>query len=147
MQPFTVEVPDAVLEDLRERLARTRWPDEIAGSGWDYASNLDYVKELTGYWRTGFDWRVQARAINAFPQFRTTVDGMGIHFVHQRGRGPDPFPLVITHGWPGSFVELLKIVPLLTDPASHGGDPADAFDVVAPSCRDTASPISRPDGA
>ena len=133
MQPFTVEVPNAVLEDLRERLARTRWPDEIAGSGWDYGSNLDYMKELTGYWRTGFDWQVQERAINAFPQFRTTVDGMGIHFVHQRGRGPDPFPLVITHGWPGSFVELLKIVPLLTDPASHGGDPADAFDVVAPS--------------
>ena len=133
IRPFKVDVPEATLEDLRERLARTRWPDEIAGSGWDYGSNLDYVKELVEYWRTRFDWKAQEQAINAFSQFRAVVDGIGIHFVHERGKGPDPLPLIITHGWPGSFVEMLEIIPMLTDPADHGGDAADSFDVVAPS--------------
>ena len=133
VQPFKVEVPEAILEDLRERLARTHWPDEIPDSGWDYGSNLDYIKELAHYWRTGFDWRVQERAINSFAQFRASVDGLGIHFIHERGKGPKPLPIIITHGWPSSFFEMLKIIPLLCDPASHGGDPADSFDVVAPS--------------
>ena len=122
-QPFKMNVPDAVLADLQERLASTRWPDEIPGSAWDYGSNLDYMKELVDYWRTGFDWRAQERAINAFPQYRATVDGFGIHFIHERGKGPNPIPLIITHGWPSSIAEMLKIIPLLTDPASHGADP------------------------
>ena len=133
VRPFKVEVPDATLEDLRERLGRTRWPDEIPGSGWDYGSNLAYIKELVEYWRTRFDWRAQERAINAFAHYRATVDGLGIHFIHERGKGPDPLPLIMTHGWPGSFFEMVKIIPLLTDPASHGGDAADSFDVVVPS--------------
>ena len=133
VQPFRIHIPDAVLEDLQERLARTRWPDEIPGSGWDYGSNLSYVKELVEYWQTGFDWRAQEEALNAFSHHRTTVDGIGIHFIHERGKGPNPLPLIITHGWPGSFSEIVKVIPLLTDPAGHGGDPGDSFDVVVPS--------------
>ena len=133
VQPFKIQVSDAVLQDLRERLARTRWPDEIPGAGWDYGTNLDYIKELVEYWRTQFDWRAQEEALNSFAHFRSNVDGMGIHFIHERGKGPNPFPLILTHGWPSSFFEMLKVVPILTDPASHGGDPADSFDVVVPS--------------
>jgi pimeloyl-ACP methyl ester carboxylesterase len=133
VQPFKIRVPEAILEDLRERLARTRWPDEIADSGWDYGSNLAYIQELVECWRTQFDWRVQEAAINSFAHFRASVDGFGIHFIHERGKGPNPLPLIITHGWPGSFFEMSKITPLLTDPGSHGGDPEDAFHVVAPS--------------
>ncbi len=102
-------------------------------SGWDYGSNLAYVKELSEYWHTAFDWRAQEAALNRFAHFRTTIDGMGIHFVHERGKGPNPMPLIITHGWPSTFFEISKVIPLLADPASHGGDPADAFDVVVPS--------------
>ncbi len=133
VQPFTIHVPEEILVDLRERLARTRWPGELPDTGWDYGSNLAYIKELVEYWRTQFDWRVQEAALNRFAHFRTTVDGTGIHFMHERGKGPNPMPLIITHGWPSSIFEMSKIIPLLTDPASHGGDPADAFDVVAPS--------------
>ena len=131
--PYKVEVPDSVLEDLRDRLARTRWPDEIDNTGWDYGSNMDYIKELAEYWRNGFDWRAQEARINSFANFRADVDGFGVHFIHERGKGPNPMPLIITHGWPSSVFEMLKIIPLLSDPGSHGGDPADAFDVVAPS--------------
>ncbi|HEX8133278.1 MAG TPA: epoxide hydrolase [Actinomycetes bacterium] len=131
--PFTIEVPDDTLADLKERLARTRWPDEVSGAGWDYGTNLAYLRELCAYWRDGFDWRAQERALNQLPQFRATVDGLGIHFVHVRGRGAHPFPLLVTHGWPSSFVEFRKLVPLLTDPAAHGGSQADAFDLVIPS--------------
>ena len=133
VQPFTVHVADETLQDLRERLARTRWPGELPLTGWDYGSNLAYVKELVAYWQNGFDWRAQEEALNSFAHFRTTVDGMGIHFIHEKGKGPAPLPLVITHGWPSTVFEMSKIIPLLTDPAAHGGDPQDAFDVVAPS--------------
>lgn len=133
VQPYKVHIPEAILQDLKERLANTRWPGEIPGSGWDYGSNLDYVQELVEYWRTRFDWRAQEEAINALPHFRADVDGNGIHFIHQRGKGPNPIPLIITHGWPSSFFELLKIIPLLTDPAGHGGAAEDSFDVVVPS--------------
>lgn len=133
IQPFRIEVPEAALEDLRKRLARTRWPGEIPGSGWDYGAKLSYMKELVEYWQTSFDWRAQERKLNSFDHFRATVDGLGIHFVHTKGRGPNPLPLIITHGWPGSFFEILKLVPLLADPGGHGGDPAESFDVVAPS--------------
>ena len=105
--PYTVAVDEEVLEDLRHRLARTRWPDEVEGAGWDYGTNLGYMRELVEYWRTRFDWRAQERALNAFPHFRAVVDGNGVHFVHARGRGPAPMPLVITHGWPSSISEML----------------------------------------
>ena len=133
VQPFTINVPDTTLTDLRERLARTRWPDELPHAGWDYGSNLSFVKELVEYWRTEYDWRAQEAALNRLAHFRTTIDGMGIHFIHERGQGSNPMPLVITHGWPSTIFEMSKIIPLLSDPASHGGDAADAFDVIAPS--------------
>ena len=133
MEGFRIAVPQATLDDLRERLARTRWPGELDGPGWEDGTSLAYLRELVGWWQTGFDWRAQEAAINRYPQFRAMVDGIGLHFVHARGRGPAPLPLVLTHGWPSTFYELLPLVPLLTDPASHGGEAADAFDVVIPS--------------
>ena len=133
IEPFRIAVSDATLADLRERLARTRFPDEIADSGWTYGTNLAYLRDLVAYWRERYDWRAEERRLNAFPQFRARVGDLGIHFIHQRGVGPKPFPLVITHGWPGSVAEFTKIIGPLTDPGRHGGDPADAFDVVAPS--------------
>ncbi|HSE03627.1 MAG TPA: epoxide hydrolase [Methylomirabilota bacterium] len=131
--PFVVDVAQPDLDDLRERLARTRWPDEVVGASWDYGASLAYMRELVAYWRDGFDWRAAEREMNALPHFRARVDGFGIHLIHQRGRGPAPMPLLITHGWPSSFVEMLALIPLLADPASHGADPADAFDVIVPS--------------
>ena len=133
LEQFAIEVPQATLDDLAERLARTRWPAELDGPGWEDGTSPAFLRELVGRWRTGFDWRAQEAAINRFPQFRATVDGIGLHFVHVRGKGPAPLPLVYTHGWPSSFYELLPLVGLLTDPTSHGGDPTDAFDVVIPS--------------
>ena len=132
-RPFVVDVPQATLDDLRERLGRTRWPDEVEGAGWDYGTSLAYLRDVVEYWRTRFDWRREERAMTAFPHCRVDVDGLGIHFIHARGRGPAPLPLLVTHGWPSSFVEMLPLIPLLSDPAAHGGDPADAFDVVVPS--------------
>jgi len=133
IEPFRIHVADGVLADLRERLARTRFPDEITDSGWMYGANLAYVKELVAYWRDHYDWRRHEAALNAFPQFRARVGDLGIHFIHVKGKGPKPFPLVVTHGWPGSVAEFTKIIGPLTDPAAHGGDAADAFDVVCPS--------------
>lgn len=133
VQPFTVSIPQATLDDLRDRLARTRWPDEIAGMGWEYGTDPIYLRALGEYWQNGFDWRAQEAAINRFAHYRAAVDGLGIHFIHARGAGPNPVPLLMLHGWPSSFVQMLKIIPLLTDPANHGGDPADSFDVVAAS--------------
>jgi len=133
VEPFRIAVSDAVLADLRERLARTRFPDEIDDSGGTYGTPLAYAKELVAYWRDRYDWRKHEAALNAFPQFRAKVGDLGIHFIHVKGKGPKPFPLVITHGWPGSVAEFTKIIGPLTDPAAHGGDPADAFDVVCPS--------------
>ena len=133
VRPFTIAVENSVLDDLRQRLADTRWPDEIPNTGWDYGSNLTYIKELVDYWRTDFDWRAQEAKLNAFNHFKSEVDGLDIHFIHERGKGPNPIPLIITHGWPSCFFEMTKIIPLLSDPASYGGDAADSFDVVAPS--------------
>jgi pimeloyl-ACP methyl ester carboxylesterase len=133
VEPFRVAVSDAVLTDLRERLARTRFPDEIPDSGWTYGTNLAYLKELVAYWRDEFDWRAAEARLNRLQQFRARVGDLGIHFIHERGVGPKPMPLIITHGWPGSVAEFVEIVGPLTDPARHGGDPTDAFDVVAPS--------------
>ena len=132
-QPFTIDVPQATLDDLRERLARTRWPDQLEGANWDYGTNLDYLKELVAYWHDRFDWRAQEAKLNQFAQFRAEIDGLGVHFIHERGKGPDPTPIIIMHGWPGSFFEIVKLIPLLTDPAAHGGDRAASFDVIVPS--------------
>ncbi len=133
MKPFRIDVPEPVLADLRRRLAETRWPDAVVGAGWDYGTDLEYARELADYWRESFDWRAQERFLNSLPQFRAEIDGLGIHFVHAKGAGPAPLPLVLTHGWPSSFYEMHKLIGPLSDPAAHGGDPADAFDVVVPS--------------
>ena len=132
-EPFEIHIDEAVLEDLRNRLSATRWPDELPGMEWSYGSNMDYMKELVDYWINEFDWPAQERLINSFNHFKATIDGLGIHYIHERGQGANPMPLVITHGWPGTFFEMHKLIPLLADPASHGGDAADSFDVVAPS--------------
>jgi pimeloyl-ACP methyl ester carboxylesterase len=133
IRPFVVDVPQSTLDDLRARLVRIRWPDEVDDAGWDYGTSLGYLKEVAEYWRVRFDWRAEERAMNAFPHFHASVDGIGIHFIHARGRGPAPMPLLITHGWPSSFIEMLPLIPLLADPAADGGEPADSFDVVVPS--------------
>src|SRR5262245_41191962 len=123
VDPFRIAVPDAVLADLRERLSRTRFPDEIEGGGWQYGTDLAYLRELIAHWSERYDWRTAESALNRFPQFKARVGDLGIHFIHARGTGPKPFPLVITHGWPGSVAEFTKIIEPLTDPARHGGDP------------------------
>jgi pimeloyl-ACP methyl ester carboxylesterase len=132
-KPFKIEIPDAVLADLRERLARTRLPDEVHDSGWEYGTNLAYLKQLIEYWRTRYDWRAHERQLNRFEHFIAPVDGRDVHFIHQPGRGPNPKPLLLIHGWPGSIYEFDRIIPMLTDPAAHGGNPADSFTVIAPS--------------
>ena len=126
IKPFTVGLRPAVLDDLRERLENTRWPDEVSGAGWDYGTNLGFMRSLIDYWHEDFDWPAQERALNALPHFLAEIDGQDIHFIHARGRGPKPLPIIITHGWPSSFVEMLKLIPLLAVPGAHGGDPADA---------------------
>jgi len=133
IEEFRIEIPQADLDDLRDRLARTRWPDQLPGVGWDYGIALEDVRELAEYWRTGYDWRVQERRLNSFPQFTTVIDGQTVHFLHVRSAEPGALPLIMTHGWPGSVVEFLEIIGPLTDPAAHGGDPADAFHLVVPS--------------
>ena len=133
VQPFAIHLPESTLADLQQRLALTRWPDEIAGSAWSYGANLNYMREIVSYWQTRFDWRSQEEGINRFRHFRADVDGLAIHFIHERGKGPQPIPLIITHGWPGSFAETLKVIPRLTDPVSYGGSAEDSFDVVVPS--------------
>lgn len=132
-EKFTINVPDAELKDLRERLDRVRWPGEVPDTDWEYGANLAYIKQLVEYWRTKYDWRTHERELNQWPHFKVTIDGQRIHYIHARGKGPKPLPLVISHGWPGSIYEFMQVLGPLTDPAAHGGDPADAFDVIAPS--------------
>jgi len=133
IESFTMNISQATLDDLHNRLTHTRWPDEIEGAEWDYGTNLDYLKSLVSYWQNQFDWRAQEARLNQFAQFRAEVDGLGIHFIHERGKGPHPLPLILTHGWPDSFFRMYKIIPMLTDPARYGGDPADSFDLIVPS--------------
>jgi pimeloyl-ACP methyl ester carboxylesterase len=133
IQPFKIAIPQATLDDLRERLSRTRWPDEVEGAGWDYGTNLEYMKDLADYWQHEYDWRKHEAELNTFAHFKAEVDGLGIHFIHERGKGPRPMPIILTHGWPGSFCEMLKVIPRLTDPERHGGKAEDAFDVIVPS--------------
>ena len=133
IRPFTIEIADEVLEDLNDRLARSRLPDQISGTGWDYGTNGTYVEALLAYWQDGFDWRAQERRLNEFDHFKTAIDGVDVHFIHQRSAEEDAMPLLLTHGWPGSFVEFANLIGPLTNPAAYGGDPADAFHVVIPS--------------
>jgi microsomal epoxide hydrolase len=133
VRPFSIHVPDAVLDDLNRRLGATRWPEVIPGSSWDYGVDVDYIRQLCDYWRDGFNWREREAALNAYPQFLAEVDGVDLHFWHVKGKGPNPFPLLLVHGWPGSIYEFHHLIGPLTDPAAHGGDPADAFDVVIPA--------------
>jgi pimeloyl-ACP methyl ester carboxylesterase len=130
---FTVQVAEQILEDLRHRLSRTRWIDEAPGGGWEHGLDVTYLRDLTDYWRSEFDWRAQEAAINRFDNFRADLGGRKVHFIHQRGRGPNPLPIVLTHGFPDSFLRFMKVIPMLTDPARHGGVADDAFDVVVPS--------------
>ncbi len=130
---FTLKIAEAGLDDLRDRLARTRLPDQAPGESWAYGTDVAYLKELIEYWRTRFDWRGQEAELNRFPQYRVELHDIPLHFLHVPGKGPNPMPLLLMHGWPGSIFEFLDIIPRLTDPAAHGGDPADAFTVVAPS--------------
>ncbi|AIT81420.1 epoxide hydrolase family protein [Novosphingobium pentaromativorans] len=131
--PFKAHVSDDVINDLKLRLARTRWPDEPEDAGWDYGTNLAYLKELCDYWQDGFDWRKAEARFNAFPQFMTEIDGQNVHFYHIRSPEPDATAMIITHGYPGSVAEFLDIFGPLTDPRAHGGNPKDAFHIVAPS--------------
>ena len=129
--PYRIEIPQSALDDLQARLQRTRWPDEIPGS--DHGVPLEYVRRLADRWRQSYDWRAWEARLNEPPQFTTTIDGQSVHFIHVRSPEPDALPVIATHGWPGSIVEFLDVIGPLTDPASHGGDPADAFHLVVPS--------------
>jgi epoxide hydrolase len=133
IERFQIRVDDSVLEDLRTRLEQTRIPDQIEGTGWEYGIPLDYLRELVEYWREGYDWRTQEARLNELEHFRTCVDGQSIHFIHARSEHADALPLLLTHGWPGSVLEFLDVIPRLTAPEAHGGHAADAFHVVAPS--------------
>lgn len=133
IQPFKIEIPDSTLDDLQERLQRTRWTDEVSDAGWNYGTNLGYLKELVDYWQNEFDWRAQEKALNQFSHFRTDVDDFNLHFIHERGTGENPLPIILTHGWPDSFVRMLKLIPLLTHPENYGGNRQDSFDVIVPS--------------
>ena len=132
-EPFTIDVPQDVLDDLRLRLERARPAGEVAGAGWDYGTNGHYLADLVEHWRDRFDWRAAEARLNALANLRADVDGLGVHVVAERGRGPAPLPIVLIHGWPSGYLEMTRLIPLLADPGAHGGDPADAFDVVVPS--------------
>jgi pimeloyl-ACP methyl ester carboxylesterase len=131
---FNLEIPDAAIVDLRERLARTRFPDQAPGDDpWAYGTEVAYLCRLVEHWRTGFDWRAQEARLNAFPQYQVALHDIDVHYLHVPGNGPNPCPLLLLHGWPGSVFEFLELIPRLTDPVRFGGDEADAFTVVAPS--------------
>ena len=133
VRPFRIEIPEADLVDLRDRLARTRWPEAETVDDWSQGIPLSYMRELCDHWATRYDWRATEARLNALPQFVTAIDGLDIHFLHVRSPHPGALPIVLTHGWPGSVVEFEKAIGPLTDPVAHGGDAADAFDVVCPS--------------
>ncbi len=132
-QPFVLDVPDTAITDLNTRLGLTRFPDAAPGEPWAFGSSVDYVRGLVAYWKDRFDWRAQEAALNAFPQFKVPLHDIDLHYLHVPGVGTNPYPLLLLHGWPGSVYEFLDIIPRLTDPARFGGDPDDAFTVIAPS--------------
>lgn len=146
IRPFTIDVPQADLDDLRERLARTRWTTDLPGAGWSRGVPASYLKELAEYWRDEYDWRAYEQALNAYPQFTTEIDGQNVHFLHVRSPEPDALPVILIHGWPGSVVEFLNVIGPLTDPRAHGGDPKDAFHLVIPSIPSTgfSGPTTEP---
>ncbi|MFE7311750.1 epoxide hydrolase family protein [Streptomyces sp. NPDC057555] len=131
--PFRIEIPQADLDDLRDRLLRTRWPDELPGAGWDYGVALPYLRDLVDHWAHGYDWRAHEARLNEIPQFTTVLDGQRVHFLHVRSPERDALPLILTHGWPSTVHDFLDVIGPLTDPRAHGGDPADAFHLVVPS--------------
>ena len=131
--PFRIDVPEAELADLRRRLRQTRWPEREPVADWSQGVPLAYLRELCDYWADGYDWRASEARLNGLPQFRTVIDGLAVHFIHVRSPCPDALPLILTHGWPCSVVEFLKVIGPLSDPAAHGASAADAFDVVCPS--------------
>jgi pimeloyl-ACP methyl ester carboxylesterase len=133
IRPFRVDIPQAQLTDLKERLANTRWPDELPGVGWSRGVPVAYLKDLAEYWRTGYDWRKHEAVLNGHPQFVTAIEGQSIHFLHVRSPEPDATPLMLLHGWPGGVVDFLDVISPLSDPRAHGGDPAGAFHLVIPS--------------
>lgn len=133
VDPFRIRITDAVLDDLAARLGRLRLPSPPVPGGGEAAGSIRRIEELIAYWRDDYDWPAQERRLNAFPHYRATVDGVGIHFIHAPGTGPDPLPLVLSNGWPSSFTEYLGVLGPLADPAAHGGDPADSFSVVVPA--------------
>ncbi|MFH5802194.1 epoxide hydrolase family protein [Haladaptatus sp. CMAA 1911] len=133
IHPFRIDIPESKLDDLQNRLAHTRWPDQLPSDGWSRGVPVDYLKDLTEYWQTSYDWHEHEAKLNEFPQFTTTIDGQTIHFLDIRSEESDALPLILTHGWPGSIVEFLDVIGPLTDPRAHGGDPTDAFHLVIPS--------------
>lgn len=133
MERFLIATPQAALDDLHRRLELTRWTDDFANDDWRYGASTAYLRQLSEYWRKGYDWRARERLMNGFAHFRTELRGVRIHFIHERGRGPRPIPLILNHGWPWSFWDYRKVIGPLSDPAAHGGDSCDAFDVIVPS--------------
>ena len=133
IEPFTIPFSQPAVDDLRDRLRRTRWPDEIPGANWESGVDLKFLQQICEYWVDRFDWKAQVERFSTFHHYRYSSENLRIHFIHERGKGPAPIPLILTHGWPGSFLEMMRIIPLLTDPASYGGSSTDAFDVVIPS--------------
>src|SRR3974377_313978 len=132
-EPFILTVPDHAIADLRERLARTRYPDQAPGAAWAFGTDVGYLQQLVEYWRSAFDLRAEEARLNAFAQYKVPLRDIDLHFLHVAGKGPAPYPLLLLHGWPGSVFEFFELIPPLTDPARFGGDPADAFTIVAPS--------------
>lgn len=151
MERFAIAIADEKLDDLYERVRRTRWPDSVEGSGWSHGTDNAYLRELAAYWATEFDWRAQEHLLNErLPGWSVEVDGHRLHFARCAGVGPSPMPLLLLHGWPGSFAEMYKVAPMLADPGAHGGDPTDAFDVIVPSLPGhgfSAPILDRPFGA
>ncbi len=133
VERFHIHIADEILDDLKHRLDHIRWPDQVKTDAWERGTEIGYLQSLVAYWRDQFDWRKQEAELNRFSQFHGTVEGVDVHFVHERGKGPDPLPIILTHGWPDSFIRYKKIIPLLTDPARYGGSAEDSFDVVVPS--------------
>lgn len=144
VQPFRIEVAQSVLDDLQARLANTRWTNEVEDADWDFGTEVSYMRELVDYWQHSYDWRREEAALNSFAFFRTQIDGQEVQFIHERGKGPNPVPLLLLHGWPDSVCRYLKLIPLLTDPGKYGGNPDHSFDVIIPSLFDTSSGPKKP---
>ncbi len=130
---FTIDIPSATIDDLRRRLAQTRWPIDFANDQWSYGTNRAYLQELIGHWIDGYDWYSHQRTMNQYSHYKVTIEGIPIHFIHEPGKGPKPIPIILSHGWPWTFWDYEKVIRPLADPAAFGGDPRDSFDVVVPS--------------